>query len=397
VEKGQELKDKLRIAIVVSHPIQHFCPQYASWAANKGIQLKVFFGSDLGAVKYFDPNFKKEINWNQLYLEEYEHDFLNGDKTLQPDKKLEAPNLDQRLTDFNPSLVVYYGYFQKLSRQAKNWARKHGIKTAYISDAEFRQKRPFWKQFIKFPFLYFFFKNTDYFLTVGDANETYYRFYGVPRYKMRRMHFPIDIINYQTAFENKTALRNHFRITHHIDENTCTLAVAGKLVSWKSQDHLIALMKKLEEDYPQQHFHLLIAGSGPMEKKWKEFASGLCTNEVSFLGFVSPEELPAVYAAADIYIHPAKAEPHSLSVSEAIYMGCPVIVADTTGSWGSDDDVQPGLNGFIYPWGNLNALAEAIKKIVAQNLFQKMGKWSEKISHEYQEQSHHGILEMLDK
>ena len=48
------LETKLKIAIVVSHPIQHFCPQYVSFAKNKDIELKVFFGSALGHKKYTD-------------------------------------------------------------------------------------------------------------------------------------------------------------------------------------------------------------------------------------------------------------------------------------------------------------------------------------------------------
>lgn len=61
----------------MSHPIQHFCPMYASWASIEGIDLKVFFGSNLGAVKYVDPNFGKEIVWSNLYLDEFKHEFLN--------------------------------------------------------------------------------------------------------------------------------------------------------------------------------------------------------------------------------------------------------------------------------------------------------------------------------
>ncbi len=56
-------EDKLRIAIVISHPIQHFCPQYVSFTQNKNVELKVFFASTLGYKKYVDVNFGKEISW----------------------------------------------------------------------------------------------------------------------------------------------------------------------------------------------------------------------------------------------------------------------------------------------------------------------------------------------
>lgn len=36
---------KIKIAIVVSHPIQHFCPQYASFAKDDEIELKLFLSA----------------------------------------------------------------------------------------------------------------------------------------------------------------------------------------------------------------------------------------------------------------------------------------------------------------------------------------------------------------
>ena len=384
-----------KIAVVVSHPIQHFCPQYASWSKLEGVKLKVFFGSNLGAAKYFDPGFDKEISWNNLYLNEFEHEFLNGEATLQPDKNLSAHNLGIRLTAFKPDIVVFYGYFQKLSRQAYRWAVKNKIKTAFISDAEFRQKRSLWKRVIRYPFLRSFYKNIDYFFTVGDANEEYYAYYNVPRAKFKRMHFPVDTKMYDPAFANKAYLREITRTKYHIFPKEIVVTVIGKLVSWKSQAHLIDLLRKMEIEYPTRDFHLLIAGTGPMEKELKELSATLQKNRVTFLGFITPEELPTIYAATDIYIHPARIEPHSLAVSEAIYMACPVIVSDTTGSWGDYDDVQHGNNGFVYAFGDLHGLASAIGKIIDENLFTSFQNNSEKFSRQFQALAHGAVLEKL--
>lgn len=384
-----------KIAIVISHPVQHFCPMYASWAKIEGVQLKVFFGSNLGAVKYIDPNFKKEISWSNLYLDEFDHEFLNGDKTLQSTPELDAANLDERLTAFNPNLVVYYGYFYKLAKRARNWALNNNVKTAYISDAEHRQKRPLWKEILKFPYLYFFYKKINYFLTVGNANENYYKFYGVPKSKMHRMMFAIDVRSFDKAFENKQYLRNNFREKYNIANNDIAISVVGKLVHWKNQDDLIKLLYSLEKSYSNKTFHLLIAGSGQMENDWKELAKKLSNNKVHFLGFVNPTDLPQIYAASDVYIHPAKIEPHSLSISEAIYMGCPVIVAHTSGSWGENDDVQINKNGLVYHQGNIAALQQCLLSILVNDNHKNFSNYSLKISREFQQLSHNKILKQL--
>lgn len=383
-----------KIAIVISHPVQHFCPMYASWAKIDGVKIKVFFGSNLGAVKYIDPNFKKEISWNNLYLDEFDHEFLNGEKTLQSTPNLDAENLDESLDEFKPNLVLHYGYYHKLATRARKWALKNRVKTAYISDAEHRQKRPLWKEIIKFPYLFFYFKKVDYFLTVGNANEAYYKFYGVSAKKMKRLMFSIDVKSYDKAYVNKEQLRNDFRAKYNIENNDIAISVVGKLVHWKNQDDLIKLLYSLEKAMPSKKFHLLIAGSGQMEEKWKKLAESIAINEVHFLGFVNPTDLPQIYAASDVYIHPAKVEPHSLSISEAIYMGCPVIVANTSGSWGNNDDVQINKNGFVYQQGNIADLQQYLLTLI-NGKAKEFGEYSQKISREFQQLSHYKTIQNI--
>jgi glycosyltransferase involved in cell wall biosynthesis len=385
-----------KIAIVISHPVQHFCPMYASWAKINGISLKVFFASNLGSAKYFDTNFKKEISWSNLYLDEFNHEFLNGDKTLLSIPELDAENLDAKLNEFQPQLLVHYGYFHKIAKRARHWAILNKVKIAYISDAEHKQARPLWKEIVKIPYLFFYFKKVDFFFTVGDANEAYYKFYGVPQCKLHRMMFSIDIKSYDVAFSNKEELKKQFRSKFNIGTNEIALAVVGKLVSWKSQDDLIKLLYKLEKEVPQKKFHLFIVGSGEMEASWKTLAKNLVHNKAYFLGFVNPTSLPEIYAATDVYIHPAKVEPHSLSISEAIYMGCPIIVANTSGSWGNNDDVQHNKNGYIYAHGNIEELQQCLLKTIHDKL-PEFSSFSITISRKFQQLSHGKMLQQILK
>ncbi len=368
---------------------------YASWARINGISLKVFFGSNLGAVKYIDPNFKKEVQWNNLYLDEFDHEFLNGEKTLPSTSELDAENLEEKLDRFAPDLLVHYGYFHKLAKRARTWAVKNKVRIAYISDAEHRQKRPLWKEILKYPYLYLYFKKIDYFFSVGDANEKYYRFYGVPNTKIRRMRFSIDIRSFDRAFEERELLRINFRNLHHIASQDIVLSVVGKLVDWKNQDHLVKLLKNLEQSRISTKFHLLVVGSGPMEDDLKALSENIKINKIHFLGFVNPVNLPEIYAASDIYVHPALIEPHSLSISEAIYMGCPVILANTSGSWGDNDDVQEGKNGYVYEHGNLIELQIQLLKILQENRLKVFGNYSIEISRKFQHQSHFEIIKKI--
>jgi glycosyltransferase involved in cell wall biosynthesis len=387
----------VKIAIVVSHPIQHFCPMYASWAKNPNIRLKVFFASNLGATSYIDKDFGREIKWGNLYLDQFDHCFLNGNKTLGIDSKLDAPNIEEYLNNFAPQLLIHYGYIYPFTKRLRNWALKNKVKIGYISDSENRHKKHILKSIAKKIVLPNYFKKIDIFLSVGDANEAYYHSYGVPKSKILRMNFSIDINLYEHSYKTKLDLRLEFRKLLGIKEEDIVISVVGKLVEWKNQIDLVKLISLMEAQSYYPKFHLLLAGSGPTEEKIKLFSTKLKNNQVHFLGFVDPKELPKVYAASDLYIHPATYEPHSLAVSEAIYMGLPIIVTDTSGSYGTNDDVRIGENGFIYDLNDINDLKQKIQFLIDLKNRSIFAEKSKEIGLSAQKRAHVDIVEEIIK
>lgn len=384
----------LKIAIVVSHPIQHFCPQYVSFAKNSGLNIKVFFGSVLGYKPFKDNNFKEVISWNNLNLDKFEHIFLNGDEELPVTAAIDAISLNRELSAFNPELVITYGYFQKLQRHACSWAKKNNIALAYISDSELRQKIGFFKQALKYPFIRWYLSKITYFLTVGDQNEQYYKFYKVPEQKFIRMHFPIDIELYKIKYEQRDLLKSKIRKEYGIRADEIVLCVVGKLVSWKNQDHIIDAMRILERE--GVFVHLFIVGSGNKMDEWKIKAQLLQKSRVHFTGFIGIDTLPDYYAASDVYVHPAFIEPHSIAVSEAIYMGCPVILSDNCGSFGPNDDVQEDKNGNVFKFGDIEKLAELIKKLAThKNERESMSMNSHQLGVKHQKISHITVADSL--
>jgi glycosyltransferase involved in cell wall biosynthesis len=231
---------------------------------------------------------------------------------------------------------------------------------------------------------------------MGDANEAYYLKYGVPLSKLLRMHYPIDFEMYRGSFLQKDVLRCQIRKKYSIDQDEIVLTVVGKLVAWKNQDHIIDAMYLLEKE--GVYLHLFIIGSGDLGNKWEEKSRCLKRSKVHFTGFVNAEDLPAYYAATDIYVHPASLEPHSVAVSEAIMMGCPVILSGRCGSYGPTDDVQEGRNGFVYEFGNVRQLSQKIKELANdEKKRHDFASYSHQLGVKFQENSHTFILQNLVK
>ena len=375
-----------KIAVVVSHPIQHFCPQYHSWANINGIELKVFFASNFGISSYEDKNFGITIKWDNLNLD-FPHLFLPNSNERKVDSSIDCMEIISELDIFNPDLIIVYGYAQKLQRRVISWARKNSIKIAMISDSELRGKRSLLKRLVKKLYLPVLFKKINIFLTVGDANEEYYRSYGVKDTSFVRTFFPIDRKSFNEKRLMKNILRENLREKLNIPNNHIVLLMVGKLVDWKRQIDLVLFSNRIQGHLVD--LTIILVGTGADQDKLKKITLKNGAGGVIFSGFIQPYDLIDYYYASDIYVHCSEIEPHSLAISEAIYSGLPVIVSDKCGSYGPSDDVRPGLNGFVYECGNVDSLSKVIFKLIeSRNMILNMSSESLIISNYNQDLAH---------
>ena len=350
---------KTRVAVVVSHPIQHFCPQYCSWAKQESVDLRVHFASTRGLESYHDASFGRAVKW-RLKLD-FDHVFLPGAESNHENPDIGSGQIGQYLDEFDPEVVVCYGYSQKLQRHAIRWAKSHHKKLLMIADSELRQQRHPVKAMIKKVMLPRSLAGVDAFLTVGDANEAYYRNYGVPDTRFVRSFFPIDIDSFDQRYASRESIRASVRSRHGIPDSHLVVLMVGKLMTIKRQIDLVdaAIMLRAAGI----GVSVLLAGTGAEEHAIRARVSQAGFKDAVLLGFVDPDQLVDYYLASDVYVHCSSAEPHSLAISEAIYAGLPVVLSDRCGSYGPSDDVRVGLNGFVYPCGKVSALAGELAKL----------------------------------
>jgi glycosyltransferase involved in cell wall biosynthesis len=86
--------------------------------------------------------------------------------------------------------------------------------------------------------------------------------------------------------------------------------------------------------------------------------------KVSVSGWVAPEAVCHAIRAARAVVFPSLwYETHGLAVAEALGNGIPVIVSDSNAA---AEQVEDGENGLLYPRGDVESLAESLRK-VAEN------------------------------
>src|SRR5690606_13612865 len=73
------------------------------------------------------------------------------------------------------------------------------------------------------------------------------------------------------------------------------------------------------------------------------------------------EELPAIYARADVLCAPSRHDGWGLVVPEGLAAGLPVIATDRTGA--AIDLVDEGRNGWLVRAGSESALVNAVRRV----------------------------------
>ncbi len=111
---------------------------------------------------------------------------------------------------------------------------------------------------------------------------------------------------------------------------------------------------------PEARLMLLAGGSqGPVIRQILE--DGKVLDRVQFEGQIGQTDLPVFYRKADLYISPSHIDGSSVSLMEALACGLPCLVSDIPANkeWVTEDH-----NGWLFPDGNADALAEKIMNAI---------------------------------
>ena len=156
------------------------------------------------------------------------------------------------------------------------------------------------------------------------------------------------------------------------------IVCVSRLMPRKGQDSLIRALPAIR-GRTGQDVALLIVGGGPYRKDLAGLvAAGRLEKDVVITGGVPWSELPAHFAAGDVFAMPCRTRQRGWDVEglgivylEASATGLPVVSGD---SGGAPDAVRDGETGFVVPGGDQDALvARASELLTDHDLASRMG------------------------
>lgn len=155
------------------------------------------------------------------------------------------------------------------------------------------------------------------------------------------------------------------KITCHKNEEVFHIIMISRLEPVKNIEGAIDILARLIEDHPK--IKLTIAGSGNLENQLKHKVKDLRFEEsVEFIGFISD---PYPYLLnSDLYILNSFTEGFSNSLVEAMYSKTPSL---STSVGAAPEIIKDGVNGFLVPADNEEALFLKVKEITQMSAMQR--------------------------
>lgn len=354
----------IRLAIIVSHPIQYFAPWHRELAKISDLDLKVFFCCDWGVNSYVDPQFKTEVKWDIPLLEGYAHEFLPIAR--RPRRlgfwEVDNPSVTTALDRFQPDVVKIFGYAHRTNWRAARWTRRNRRPLLLYSDSNARTVPPWWKLLIKSLVVQtFYYRYVDGALFVGDNNYNYHAHYGIDVPRLFRGTLPIECRRLLASVSGKDAVRRAMRRELGIPDHAFVALFCGKLTPGKRALDLVTAAHNLSaKEVP---IWAVLVGEGEQRVAIERFCERESVDNVRLVGFVNQSAVPQYYATADLIAVTSELDAHPLVVTEGACFGLPIIISDRVGCIGPDDSAQPGGNAIVYPCGDVQALADAIERV----------------------------------
>ena len=363
-------KNKVRLAYLVSHPIQYQAPLLRRIAQEPDIDLTVFFGSDFSVRAYQDEGFGVDVKWDVPLLDGYRHEFLpvirdNGTQTVTTPLN---HGITSRLRGYGgapPFDVLWvHGYAMVNALHGILAAKSLGIPVLLRGDMWLRDRpRSGTKLVLKRLFFEGLKKLVDGVLSVGTLNEAYWRHYLGDDVPLFLMPYAVDNDSIQERSVEARAGRDELMQELNLDTGRPVILFASKLQRRKHCNDLLEAYKRLVIDWTDGPApYLLIVGDGEERAALEEKAARSGLDGIRFCGFRNQSELPRFFDISTVFVLPARHEPWGLIVNEVMNAGRAVIVSDDVGC--QPDLITDGVEGYVYPVGDVNALTEALRRIL---------------------------------
>lgn len=352
-----------RLLVVAPLVVQYSDPLFREMAQPSRLDLLVAYCSMQGVDSGVDPGFGVKVSWDTRLLEGYP--WINvPNRAWRPGPGhffgLFNPGLWSLIRDGHFDAVLICGYYFASAWIALLAAKHYGTPVIFVSDSHSLRSwraQSSWELGSKRILLRWIFSLADGAVVSSSGGVEYLKSLGFPGERV--VLAPTAVDNAWWTEQASKVDRDAARAAWKIPAEATLALFCAKLQLWKGPMDLLEAFARA--DVPNSY--LAFAGDGPERSNLERRATDLgLADRVRFLGFLNQSQLPAAYCAADIFVLPSLFEPFGMVVNEAMLCGLPVAVSDRVGA--RFDLVRPDENGYVFPAGDIEALAAVLRRIL---------------------------------
>jgi glycosyltransferase involved in cell wall biosynthesis len=359
-----------RLAYIVSHPIQYQAPLLRRIASDPDIDLTVMFLSDFSLREHHESAFGQSFRWDVPLTEGYRWEVLSSGGS-QSSTRWPVRNLKRRVTAGNFDAVWVHGWGRIGLIQAITAAHALHLPVLLRGESTPSNSNNTGAGYLRDKFLGWLFGKVAAFLCIGSVNREFYRLHGISEEKLFSVPYAVDNDWFSLECERAAAMRDQFRQGLGLREGRPIILFAAKFIPEKAPQDLLSAFLEIVSMSAIERPYLLFAGDGPLRNQMEKQAAEFAGKDIRFLGFRNQTELPALYDLCDLFVLPSRFEPWGLVMNEVMNAGRPIIVSDRVGA--GPDLVRQSENGWIFPAGDVRALANCIRDALTSADLKTMG------------------------
>ena len=352
----------LRLAVLLTHPVQYFKPVFQALAASEAVELMVFFGCDHGLSTSHDPDFGVAFAWDSAPSQGFAHQFLShAPLAALSSARLGLPlagKAGRRISAWGADAVLIFAYSPLFITASSLLLAARGQRLLLRADGTDRAfRRPAWKSLLKDLLLRCYYQLFAHVFPIGSDSNDHFTRLGVPARRRQPVPFAVDVEYFQRQVEHWTPQRNELRGALQIPATAEVLLSVGKITPVKGPLLLANALALLPAER-QQQLWLVVVGDGPLRQALAAAVEAVLPGRSRFVGFQNQSQLGRFYAVADTLVFPSvQGETWGLVVNEALQFGLRVLASDHPGCGRDLLGADPQQ---VFPSGDAEALAQAL-------------------------------------
>ncbi len=354
---------RFRLLVLLSHPVQYVVPLLRTLAAHPRVDLMVCFMTDTGLRAGYIEGYGETVKWDIPLLDGYPHKFL---RNVSP----RAGAVDN-LARINPGVitellrgrydaVVLQGYSTITDWLGLAAAKAVGTRVLFFGEVLLGSPlragvAPLARELVRRGLC----ASIDAALPHGTQGKRFYAHYHVPPERVFWAPVGVDNARWMGRSDELRPRRAELRREIGLDPALPVIVFVAHMRPNKRPVDVVKGFARMKT-----RASLVMVGAGPLFDELQRHVRDHGIERVHLAGVQNQTHLPSFYALADVFVlasGPGEVTP--LVIYEAMCSSLALVISNAVPS--VVDTVREGENGFSYPLGDVDALADRFDRILA--------------------------------